>query len=124
MNGNRYFFDTNAIIALLNGNSFIDKTISEAEWIGTSVICIIEFLSFPHLTLTDKNILFIFLQRIHLLGLSDELSFLEMLASFKIESRLKLPDSVIACLAIQNNAVLITNDQHFNNIKNLSVLHF
>ena len=69
MNGNRYFFDTNAVIALLSGN----KTIEE---------------------------------------------------KLKIESKLKLPDAIIAGYAIQNQAILISNDRHFEGINKLSLLRF
>ena len=124
MNGNKYFFDTNAIIAYLKGNEFIDNTILDAVWIGTSVICIIEFLSFPELTDEDALLLNTFLSRIEVIGISDNLFFLKSHATFKAESRLKLPDAIIAKCAIQRQATLISNDKHFQNINPLTLLRF
>ena len=55
MNGRRYFLDTNAIVQLLSGNPSILETISEAEYIATSVICEVEFFSFSGLTEEDRK---------------------------------------------------------------------
>lgn len=124
MSGNRYFFDSNAIIAYLKGNEFIGDSILDAAWIGTSVICIIEFLSFPNLSDEDLLLLNIFLSRIEKIGISDNLYFLKDYAAFKIQSKLKLPDAIIARCAIQRQATLISNDKYFQNINGLSVLQF
>jgi predicted nucleic acid-binding protein len=124
MNGTKYFLDTNAIIALLKGNAFIHAAISDADWIGTSAICVIEFLSFPQLSDEDVEIFNAFLRRIEVIGISNDLPFLAYLAVFKSEKKLKLPDAVIAATAIYKNATLISNDKHFQNINKLSVLNF
>ncbi len=54
MNGERYVLDTNAIIALLRGNAPLLRRLSEAEWIGISILSQIEFLAFPDLS--DKEL--------------------------------------------------------------------
>lgn len=46
MSGNRYVLDTNAIVALLQGNSQLIQLLQNADWIGVSVISQIEFLAF------------------------------------------------------------------------------
>src|SRR5215217_8116668 len=124
MNGNRFFFDTNAIIAYLGGNTNIQEAIANASWIGTSVITVIEFLSFSELSNNDLLLFNIFLNRIEVIGISNNLGFLEALAIFKLESKLKLPDALIAGHAMQLQATLIFNDKHFQNINKLSVLRF
>ncbi len=125
MNGNRYFLDTNAIIALLQGNESIKKILSTADWIGTSVISVLEFLAFPDLSAKDKLLFFNFIERIELIGIkSDDLNFFENLASFKKESSLKLPDAIIAGYTIQNQSILISNDNHFSGIDKLSLQKF
>ena len=78
MNGNRYFLDTNAIIALLQGNESIKKILSTADWNGTSVISVLKFLAFPDLSSKDKLLFFNFIIRIELIGIkSDNLDLLE-----------------------------------------------
>jgi len=44
MRGERYLLDTNAIIALLQGNQQLIQLLQDAEWIGISIISQIEFL--------------------------------------------------------------------------------
>jgi len=46
MSGERYLLDTNAIVALLQGNVRLVQLLRQAEWIGISVINQIEFLVF------------------------------------------------------------------------------
>ncbi len=46
MNGSRYFLDTNAIVALLSGDSALETLMKSASWIGISVISSIGFLAF------------------------------------------------------------------------------
>ncbi|MEG4318161.1 MULTISPECIES: hypothetical protein [unclassified Microcoleus] len=54
MSGNRYVLDTNAIVALLQGNIQLRELLKDAEWLGVSVISQIEFLVFPGLTQDDR----------------------------------------------------------------------
>ncbi len=54
MNGNRYLLDTNAIVALLQGNPQITRLLQNADWIGISVISQIEFLAFSGLSQADN----------------------------------------------------------------------
>jgi predicted nucleic acid-binding protein len=124
MNGTKYLLDTNAIIALLNGDDTIEEKLQTAEWIGTSVLCIIEFLSFYALTANDKNLLQKLMQRIEIIPIENSLPELMQVALLRRQTRLKLPDAVIAATAIKHNARLITNDKHFIAISNLSVTTF
>jgi len=45
MNGNRYVLDTNAIVALLQGNTQLVQLLQNANWIGISVISQIKVIS-------------------------------------------------------------------------------
>jgi predicted nucleic acid-binding protein len=124
MSGTKYFLDTNSIIALLNGNQFIENTLPSATWIGTSVLCIIEFLSHTDLSSTDKILLYKLTERITVIEIEKDIVLLEQIANFRSQKRLKTPDAVIAASAIANNATLISNDGHFKSIPNLTVLKF
>lgn len=69
MNGNRYLLDTNAIIALLQGNQPLIQQLQNAEWIGISIINQLEFLVFIGLTEADRRVFEQFLQRVEVVGL-------------------------------------------------------
>ena len=124
MNGNRYLLDTNAIIAILPGDNNIKEIISNAEWLGTSVICVLGFYSFPGMSAQDKLLLDYFITKINLVYILPERNILAEIARFKIETKLKLPDAIIGSCAKHNNATLISNDKHFENITSLRVLKF
>ena len=125
MSGSKYLLDTNAIIALLGGNKSLEKMLHEAEWFAVLVISVIEFFSFPNLSFNDRLLFITFLERVEVLNLSAENSgFLEDLGRIKVEHNLKLPDAVIAGYAIQNQAILVSNDLDFEKVKTLSLLRF
>ena len=44
MSGKRYLLDTNALVALMAGNAGLLSLIKQADWLGVSVINVIEFL--------------------------------------------------------------------------------
>ncbi|MGL6344895.1 MAG: type II toxin-antitoxin system VapC family toxin [Waterburya sp.] len=111
MNGNRCLLDTNAIIALLKGDSSLIKLLQDANWLGISIISQIEFLAFSGLTETDIELFRRFLQRVEVINLNDKNELLiEQVIIIRQQYRLKLPDAIIAAMAKQNSAKLITRD--------------
>ncbi|MGN6616604.1 MAG: PIN domain-containing protein [Ilyomonas sp.] len=126
MNGTRYFLDTNAIITLLNGSKTVEDIISRANWLGISVISIIEFNSFSQLSNLNKEVFRIFLQRVVIINLiySEANPLTERIAKVRSDYRIKLPDAIIAASAQHYNATLITNDLHFKKISSLQTLQF
>lgn len=124
MNGTKVFLDTNALIAYLKGNQHLYEMVQAASWVGTSAICVIEFLSFTALSLQDKALFLSFISNIHVDGINTETSELETIANFKKQHRLKLPDAVIAAQALAAGATLLSNDRHFQNIPHINVLSF
>ncbi len=117
--------DTNAIIALLQGNDFLKKELEKAEYICVSFISVIEFLSFPSLSLHDKAIFNKFIEKVYIVSppLTDIIA-LDTVAVYKKLSGLKLPDVIIAISAIDNEATLVTNDKDFNKVPKLKLLTF
>ncbi|AOY79938.1 type II toxin-antitoxin system VapC family toxin [Moorena producens JHB] len=112
MSGNRYFMDTNAIVALLQGNAKVIQLLQNADWIGISVISQIEFLAFSGLAESDRQLFQQFLQRVEVIGLvSIDTGLIEKIIEIRQQYRLKLPDAIIAAMAIQNSASLVTADQ-------------
>jgi tRNA(fMet)-specific endonuclease VapC len=118
MSGNRYVLDTNAIVALLQGNIQLVELLKDADRIGVSVISKIEFLVFPGLTQDDREIFEQFLQRVEVLGLGAmDAILIEKIIEIRQQHRLKLPDAVIAAMAIQNSATLVTADREFGKVR-------
>ena len=125
MSGNRYVLDTNAIVALLQGNIQLIDLLKDANWIGVSVISQIEFLVFPGLTQDDRQLFEQFLQRVEVLGLGAiDAVLIDKIVEIRQQHRLKLPDAVIAAMAIQNSATLVTADREFGKVTILTVINW
>ena len=123
MSGDRYVLDTNAIVALLKGNAQLIQLLQDAGWIGISVISQIEFLVFSGLTEADRQLFQRFTQRVEVVGLtSGDAGLIEKIIEIRQQYRLKLPDAVIAAMAIQNLASLVTADREFAKLATLTVI--
>ncbi len=122
MSGNRYLLDTNAIVALLQGNLKLIQLLRNANWVGISVISQIEFLAFSGLGQSDRQLSQQFLQRVEVVGsIASDTALIEKIISIRQQYRLKLPDAAIAAMAIQNLASLATADREFTKITPLTV---
>ncbi|MBW4453890.1 MAG: type II toxin-antitoxin system VapC family toxin [Nostoc indistinguendum CM1-VF10] len=125
MSGNRYVLDTNAIVALLQGNSQLIQLLQDADWIGVSVISKIEFLAFSGLSQEDRQLFEQFLQRVEVVNLvASDAVLIKKIIEIRQQYRLKLPDAIIAAMAIQNSASLVTADQEFAKVTILTVINW
>ena len=123
MSGNRYLLDTNAIVALLQKDPNLIKLLQDAEWIGISVISQIEFLIFSGLSESDIELFKQFLQRVETIDLSSQNKLLiDRIILIRQEYRLKLPDAIIAAMARENLAKLVTRDAQLNKITDLTIV--
>ena len=117
MIGERLLLDTNAIIQLLAGNAELIAIVEKAHFISTSVICELEFLSFPGLSVEDAELYSRFRSRIHMFGLPEnDPQLIDQICLLRVNSGLKLPDAIIAGTAIQNECHVVTADAHFQRI--------
>jgi tRNA(fMet)-specific endonuclease VapC len=125
MSGERCLLDTNAIVALLQGDVRLVQLLRQAEWIGISVISRIEFLAFSGLTEADRQLFQCFLQRVEVIGLAaDDAALIERIIAVRQQHRLKLPDAVIAAMAMQKGAALVTADREFAKAAALTVINW
>ncbi len=122
MNGKRYFLDTNAIVQLLSGNRDLLNILSDAVYIATSIICELEFLSFPGLSEEDRLLFQRFLARVDVVDLcsGDDLLKRQVL-ELRAEKKLKLPDAVIAASAAVHKCTLLTADSQLLKTPSLMV---
>jgi tRNA(fMet)-specific endonuclease VapC len=101
------------------------QLLQNADWIGISVISQIEFLAFSGLSQGDRQLFQQFLQRVAVVGLkAGDAMLIEKIIEIRQQHRLKLPDAVIAAIAIQNLASLVTADQEFMKVTNLTIVNW
>jgi hypothetical protein len=125
MNGKSLLLDTNAVVALLQGNQQLLQLTREAGWIGISIISQIEFLCFTGLTDTDRNLFLEFLAKVEVVGLhADDHDFVGKAVEIRRTFPVKLPDAIIAATALIKNASLVTADRQLETIKNLPIVSF
>ena len=116
MSGIRYFLHTNALISFLQGNPGLNYLRGFSSF-GISIISILEFFSFAKLEETDKKLFFELIETIKVIEVRlDNFLLINTIADIRKTNRIKLPDAIIAGTAIENNAVLSTNDKGFSKI--------
>jgi tRNA(fMet)-specific endonuclease VapC len=125
MNGKSLLLDTNAVVALLQGNQQLLQLTREAGWIGISIISQIEFLCFPGLTDPDRNLFVEFLAKVEVVGLhADDHDLVDKAVEIRRTFPVKIPDAIIAATALIKNASLVTADRQLETIKNLPIISF
>ncbi|MBF1990340.1 type II toxin-antitoxin system VapC family toxin [Fischerella thermalis] len=123
MSGNCYLLDTNAIVALLQGNVQLLQMLQNADWIGISIISQIEFLAFSGLSQGDIQVFQQFLQRVEVVSLiAGDTVLIEEIIQLRQQYRLKLPDAIIAAMAFKTNANLVTADRELMKVSTLTVI--
>jgi tRNA(fMet)-specific endonuclease VapC len=125
MSGNRILLDTNAITALLQGNTVVVEKLKLAEWVGISVINELEFLANPELDENDKILFKNFIARVEIIDLTySEMELLEMIVEIRKNAKIKLPDAIIAGTAIYYKAKLLSSDSGFRKVGKLKLIEF
>ena len=108
----RYLLDTNAVISLLAGNATLNALITDAEWVGISVITKLEFLSFPGIQDEDIALFAEFESRIDVIDIaSTNLQLMIQTIRHRKEKQIKLPDALIIASGSTNQARVLTADQ-------------
>lgn len=111
MPGSRWLLDTNALVALLQGNPDVLGKATRAEWLGVSVINVLEFLSFPQLGESDKNLFDSLLLQMQVVDvLYGDVRQMQLIARLRQTRALKLPDAIVLASAATHEATLLTND--------------
>ena len=118
MSGNGYLLDTNAIVQLLKGNKELIAVLGTADFIATSIVAEMEYLSFSGLTDADVALYQAFRGRIQVYDVpSADTAFTQLVVKARKEHGLKLPDAIIAGTAIAKGLIILTADDHFKKPK-------
>ena len=122
MNGSeRFLVDTNIFIFLVDGNRNVAGFLKD-KILFYSFITEIELLGVPGITEKQKEIVTEILKNCIRIGFTD--SVCNETIRMKQQSRIKIPDAIIACSAIENNLPLITADKGFTQMDNLDCVYF
>lgn len=111
MPGKRYLLDTNALIALLQGNRELMALTQSADWLGVSVINVLEFLGFDGLTEQDRLLFQQLVSRVTVVDVAhNNAALMAHINALRQRRTLKLPDAIVMASAVLYEAMLITND--------------
>jgi tRNA(fMet)-specific endonuclease VapC len=117
MPGKRYLFDTNALVALLQGNLELVALTQSAQWLGLSVINVLEFAGFEGLSDHDRNLLAQFVSRVTVVDLAhSNVALMAHIAAIRQTKALKLPDAIVMASAALHQATVVTNDAQLHKL--------
>jgi predicted nucleic acid-binding protein len=112
VSGDRFLLDTNTVIELLRGNKRLETLISQATWIGISVLTVLEFRAFRKLSDFDNDLFIRFISRIYIIDIVyANNKLMDCITDIRKNHHLKLPDSIILATAVHTNSTLITADK-------------
>lgn len=113
MNGIKYLLDTNIIIGLYQHNTLVlellDNKQVSIEQCAYSAITRIELLSYPNITLADKQVIESLIKQMAHITITPEIE--DETIRFRSQHKTKLPDSLIAATAKYHQLELLTLDK-------------
>lgn len=121
MNGRNLLLDTNAIIALLDGDKIVVELVDNSI-IHISFVTELESLSYQSLTPKDKIIIQNLLNDCIIIELNSEIK--KLTVELRTKYKLKLPDAIIAATACYYQLPLISADKAFNKVKEIELVQF
>ena len=121
MSGNKLIVDTNIALYFLKGNSEITKFF-EDYFICVSFITELELLSLNNMVDEDEKTINTFLNHVRIIDINSEIK--AKTVDVRRESRLKLPDAIIAATAISMDLPLLTADLDFSKVDDPRILLF
>jgi tRNA(fMet)-specific endonuclease VapC len=111
MPGERYLLDTNALVALLQGHKGLIALVDQAQWLGVSVINVLEFLGFDGLPESDRALFIELTSRLVVIDLVyGNTALMERVTDLRKTRAVKLPDAIVMASAAIHDATVITND--------------
>lgn len=120
MTGTRLLFDTNVIINDFAGKIPETFSLIEENEISISIITKIELLGFRGITEEEEKSIYRYLSIVEVIPLNEAISNLAI--KLKKDYKIKTPDAIIAATAMYLNIPLITEDQGFNKIEEVTVV--
>lgn len=120
MNGTKILLDTNAFIYFFEGGSKITNLVVNTPEIYFSAISEIELLSATHLSQNEIDAIKSFLSLCHRVELTSEI--IDQTVMIRRQSRLKIPDAIIAASALYLETPLVSADMDFQKVADLTLI--
>lgn len=119
MSGNKLFLDTNIILYLLNGDETLANLLNNKQ-LYISIITELELLAYKGITNEEELIINDFVTQCETININNHIknSTIKIRKSYNM----KLPDSIIIATALYLNLPLITSDNDFKRVKELTLL--
>ncbi len=121
MSGNKLFLDTNIILYLLNGDFTLAETLNNKQ-IYISVITEMELLSFKNISQNEETVIKDFVKQCKVININNPIK--EETIQIRKKYNTKLPDSIIIASALYLDFPLITADNDFKKVEELSLIHY
>jgi len=121
MNGNKLFLDTNIILYLLNGDQTLAALLNGKQ-LYISVITELELLAYKDITPNEENVITEFVAQCKTITINNAVK--QETISVRKTYNTKLPDSIIIATAIYLDLPLITSDDAFKRVEELSLIYY
>lgn len=121
MSGNSLLLDTNAVIALLDGNEIMAELCNESH-IFLSFVTELEIQSYQKLTAAESRIIKQFLSDCIIIDLSSAIK--RKTIEFRSYYKIHLPDALIAATSFNLDIPLVSADKIFERVQEIDLLKF
>jgi len=121
MNGNEVVLDTNILLYFLNGDVNVRQFFNDYNPI-ISFITELELLSAPEISPNEKQLIEELIKDLTVIRYTDRHK--SDIIKLRSKKRLKLPDAIIASLAMTLNLPLVTADKALRNINDLNLIFY
>ncbi len=119
MNGTDIFIDTNICIYLLNGDAVLSELLQDQN-IYLSIITEMELSAYHGNNKASLETLAVFLQSVSVINIEEPVKINTI--EIRKQTKLKLPDCIIAASALTHNMPFITADRAFKKIKDFDLI--
>lgn len=119
MSGTNMLLDTNVVLYLLNGDLVLETYLQDKNFY-LSFINELELLGYKDITSEEEAAINYFLEESSLIEINNGIK--EITKHLRRNYRLKLPDAIVAVTAIFLGIPLISADNHFKQIKELTFI--
>jgi len=118
MSGIDFVADTNFLISLHEGASFVKPFLDQS--VAISIITEIELLGWPKISEPEKKKLKALLNECEVIDLRPEIK--EVAIRLRQKQSIKVPDAIIAATSVFLKVPLVTSDRGFKNIRDVEVI--
>ena len=119
MSGNKLLLDTNIVLYVLSGDTTLAGFLVDKE-LFISVITELELLSYHLLSSKESVAVKEFVNEMNVIPISENVKHLTI--QIRRSTKMRLPDSIIAASAMDQNISLITADKQFSKLKELDII--